>query len=142
MKKYGRFTEEQVLEKISELPRWAQEYIREKQVRAEELERQVQEFTDKQKPSDIAWQYLMDQEHYIPKNSHIKFYHDPPEAQHRASMEVYFRNVGKNGRVIEVQGTRQIHVEPRAANNIYIVMEGNQEFYAKAKEEKRNKEMS
>jgi len=141
MKKYGRFTEDQVKEKISELPIWAREYFEENQVKIAELERVVEEFTIKQKSSDMSWQYLMDIEHFIPKNSHVKFYHDPPEFNYRAYVNVYFRNIGKE-KVLEIQGTHNIFIEPRATNNVYVRMEGNQEIYGKKKEEQRDKDMS
>lgn len=139
-KKYGRFSEEQVLEKIPELPRWAQEFIREKQIEAASLQKQIDEFVDEQKPSDISWQYLVDNEHFVPQNSHVKFYHDSPELDYRASIEVSFKNIGKNGRVLDIRGTRKILIEPRTANNVYIIMEGNQEHYEKEKQG--NEEMS
>jgi hypothetical protein len=141
MKKYGKFTKEQAEEKLTELPRWAQDYIIDKRARIAELERIAAEYESNQKPSDISWQYLLEAEHFIPKNSHVKFYHDSEDKEYRASIEVNFRNLGKD-RVLEIQGTRQIYIEPRTSNNVYIRMEGNEEFYDRAEKEQRDKEMS
>lgn len=141
MKKYGRFTEDEVRDKIDELPKWAKEFIREQDMRIAVLQRQVSEFEDEQKPSDISWQYLLDIEHFIPQNSHVRFYHDPTDLNYRAYIDVYFRNIGKE-RVLEIQGTRSLFIEPQVNNDIYIRMEGNKEFYGKTEEEQRDKEVS
>ena len=129
MKKFGKFTEVEVIERITSLPAWAQKYIEHLQREKAGLERQVQAFDDEQTPSDISWQQMLEPEHWVPKHSHVRFYIDPEPAQFgRAHADVFFRNEGDR-RVLEIQGSRSYSVEPRAGNSIYIVMKTREEYY-------------
>jgi hypothetical protein len=127
MKKFGKFTEEEIQEKKHELPQWTQKYIQHLEYERDCLERQVREWQEEQTTSDISWAYLLENEHFIPAHSHIRFYHDEATLKHRAHIDVFFRNDGDR-KVLEIQGSRGYSIEARASNSIYIIMEGNEEL--------------
>ena len=139
MRRFGRFTEVEVVERLTSLPTWAQKFIEHLQREKAGLERQVESFNEDQTPSDISWQQMLESEHWVPKHSHVRFYIDPDTTVSRAHVDVFFRNEGER-KVLEIQGSRSYNIEPRAGNSVYIIMQSREEYYGTRK--KTDKEVS
>lgn len=136
--KFGRYTKEEAQNKKRDLPKWTQDYINHLEYEVERLQRQIQEFDESQSISNISWQYQMDQEHWIPEHSCIKFYHDSDRWSHRSSVDIFFRNDGDR-KILEIHGSNCYSIEPRSGNSVYIVMESNKDKFERYKTETQEK---
>jgi hypothetical protein len=126
-RKFGKFTTEEVRDKIDTLPKWAQEYIKSQDDRIEKLKVHVKDVNTRHPISNVAWfSSGRDNVHWIPNQSEISFFMDTPEYEGiRAHVDVDIRNDGDR-QILCICGSKSISVEPRSGNLVYVYLESNE----------------
>ena len=127
-RKFGKFTAEEVKEKVDTLPKWAREYIQFQDDRIEKLKVHIKDINSTHPTSNLAWFASgRDEIHWVPDHSEVSFFMDRPDYDGiRAHIDVDIRNDGDR-QILCVCGSKSISIDPRGGNRIYVYMESNED---------------
>lgn len=117
-------------EKISKLPKWAQDHIEKLERQLTNAQNQVDILKRERSVDDmmvfddepiVTWENLMDGEHKIPALAYVKIYF-PKKGNSRFRKYIAF-HWRKDDEVLDVTSSDVIVVKPRATNTIRIDVE-------------------